>query len=95
MHRRSDKTLDDLARMINPHIRGWINYYGHFYRSALYWTLNRVDAVLVRWARDKFKRLRRKPRRARDWLARVRQVSPNLFAHWRFVHVDDGTSGAV
>jgi RNA-directed DNA polymerase len=48
MHRRSDKTLDDLARMVNPHIRGWINYFGHFYRSALYWTLNRVDAVLVR-----------------------------------------------
>ena len=57
MHRRSDKTLDDLARMTNPYIRGWINYYGHFYKSALYWTLNRVDAVLVRWACDKFKRL--------------------------------------
>jgi hypothetical protein len=28
--------------MSNPYIRGWINYYGHFYRSALYWTLNRV-----------------------------------------------------
>jgi RNA-directed DNA polymerase len=95
MHRRSDKTLDDLARMFNPYIRGWINYYSHFYRSALYWTLNRVDAVLVRWACDKFKRLRRKPRRARDWLARVRRASPNLFAHWRFVHVDDRTSGAV
>ena len=89
MHRRSDKTLDDLARMVNSYIRGWINYYSHFYRSALYWTLNRVDAVLVRWACDKFKRLRRKPRRARDWLARVRRASPNLFAHWRFVHVDD------
>jgi len=73
MHRRSDKTLDDLARMHNPYVRGWINYYSHFYRSALYWTLNRVDAVLVRWACDKFKHLRRKPRRARDWLARVRR----------------------
>ncbi len=52
MHRRSDKTLDDLARMFNPYIRGWINDYSHFYRSALYWTLNRVDAVLVRWACD-------------------------------------------
>jgi hypothetical protein len=38
MHRRSDKTLDDLARVFNPYIRGWINYYSHFYRSALYWT---------------------------------------------------------
>ena len=79
----------------NPYIRGWINYYSHFYRSALYWTLNRVDAFLVRWARNKFKRLRRKPRRAREWFARVRPGDPNLFAHWRFVHVNDRTSGAV
>src|SRR5580693_4079560 len=92
MHRRSDKALDDLARVFNPYIRGWINYYSHFYRSALNWTLSRVDAALVRWACDKFKRLRRRPRRARDWLARVRRANPNLFAHWRFVRVDDRTS---
>lgn len=30
------KTLTDLARMFNNHIRGWINYYGRFYKSALY-----------------------------------------------------------
>ena len=22
--------------MCNPYIRGWINYYSHFYKSALY-----------------------------------------------------------
>ena len=38
---RSDKELDDLARMFNPYIRGWINYYGHFYKSALYPTVAR------------------------------------------------------
>jgi RNA-directed DNA polymerase len=41
MHRRSDKGLDDLARMSNSHIRGWINYYGRFCPSALYPTLQR------------------------------------------------------
>jgi len=25
LHRRSDKALDDLARMFNPFIQGWIN----------------------------------------------------------------------
>ena len=39
LKRRGDKALDDLARMFNPHIRGWINYYGRFYQSALYSTL--------------------------------------------------------
>ncbi|MGH9071942.1 MAG: group II intron maturase-specific domain-containing protein, partial [Acidimicrobiales bacterium] len=30
---RSDKTLSDLARMFNPHVQGWFNYYGRFYKS--------------------------------------------------------------
>jgi len=48
MHRRSDKGLDDLARMFNSHIRGCINYYGRFCPSALYPTLQRIDLTLVR-----------------------------------------------
>ena len=45
LHRRSDKSLDDLARMFNPYIQGWINYYGHFYRSRLLRELQRIDAL--------------------------------------------------
>jgi group II intron reverse transcriptase/maturase len=40
---RTDKALDDLARMFNPHIRGWINYYSQFYKLALYDSLRRID----------------------------------------------------
>jgi len=83
---RSDKALDDLARMFNPYIRGWINYYSHFYKSELYPTLRRIDAFLVRWARRKFKRLRQRPKVARDWLARVIRSSPDLFAHWPLLY---------
>jgi hypothetical protein len=36
LQRRSDKALDDLGRMFNPYIRGWINYYGPLYKTALY-----------------------------------------------------------
>lgn len=95
LQRRSDKDLDDLARMFGSYIRGWINYYSHFYRSALSWTMCRIDAFLIRWARNKFKRLRPRPKGARDWLARVVRADPNLFAHWRFLHVNRRTSGAV
>jgi RNA-directed DNA polymerase len=49
MHRRSDKTLDDLARMFNSSIRGWINYYGRFCPSTLYPTLQGIDLTLARW----------------------------------------------
>jgi RNA-directed DNA polymerase len=92
---RSDKALDDLARMFNPYIRGWINYFGHFYKSALYPTLLRIDAALLRWARRKFKRLRQRPRGARNWLARVIRTSPDLFAHWKLLHGVGRTLGAV
>jgi RNA-directed DNA polymerase len=92
---RSDKELDDLARMFNPFIRGWINYYSHFYKSALYSTLQRIDAHLVRWARRKFKRLRHQPKGARQWLARVIGSSPTLFAHWPFMYGQGRALGAV
>jgi hypothetical protein len=95
LHHRSDMALEDLARTYNPYIRGWIDYYSHFYKSALTWTLRRVVAFLIRWARNKFKRLRPRPRGAREWLAGVVRATPNLFAHWEFLRVTGRTSGAV
>ena len=95
LQRRSDKSLDDLARMFSPYIRGWVNYYSHFYKTALYPTLNRIDAHLLRWARRKFKSLRQRPRQARAWLTRVKQRSPKLFPHWQFRHQNGRMLGAV
>ncbi len=92
---RSDKALGDLARMFNPYIRGWVNYYSHFYRSAMYPTLRRIDAFLIRWARRKFKRLRHQPKGAREWLTRVIRSSPHLFAHWPLLYGQGRALGAV
>jgi len=35
VHLRTDKMLEDLARIFNPVTCGWINYYGSYYKSAL------------------------------------------------------------
>src|SRR5262245_44352354 len=43
LHHHSDKSLQDLAKAYNPYIQGWINYYGHFYRTQLRPTLKRID----------------------------------------------------
>jgi RNA-directed DNA polymerase len=56
LHRRSDKSLEELSKMFSPVVRGWINYYGSFYKSALYPTLHHLNRVLVRWVMRKFKR---------------------------------------
>ena len=82
--RRSDKSLSDLARMFNPIVRGWLNYYGRFYKSMLYPLLQHLNTKLVQWATRKYKRLRRRERRARLWLRRIARQEPRLFAHWRF-----------
>lgn len=80
---RSDKSLDDLARMFNPIIQGWINYYGRFYKSAMYPTLSLLDRCLVRWSMRKFKRLRGHQRKASQWMSGIALRQPGLFAHWR------------
>jgi hypothetical protein len=46
-------------------IRGWISCYGHFYKTQLRPTVKRIDLYVIRWARRKFKRLRRKTKGAR------------------------------
>jgi RNA-directed DNA polymerase len=79
---RSGKSLDDLAQEINPTVRGWINFYGRFYRSELVSLLENINEHLARWAMRKFKRLRGRPRRARRLLAVIAAREPTLFAHW-------------
>lgn len=84
LHLRSDAALTELARSINPVVQGWITYYGAFHPSRLDQPLERINAYLARWACQKYKRLKRHPRRANRLLANVARRYPNLFAHWAF-----------
>jgi RNA-directed DNA polymerase len=83
VHLKPDKKLEDISRMFNPVLRGWINYYGRFYKSALYPVLRHMNRALILWARRKYKRLSRHRRRAEYWLGRIARREPQLFAHWR------------
>lgn len=83
MHLKPDKTLEDLSRMFNPIIRGWINYYSSFYKSELYPVLRHINRAIVHWARKKYKKLARGRTRAEHWLGRIARGEPGLFAHWQ------------
>jgi RNA-directed DNA polymerase len=80
---RSDKSLEDLARMFNPILRGWIQYYGKYYRSMLHPVFRPLNRRLVRWACRKYKKLRNHQRRATHWLRRISIRSAQLWAHWQ------------
>ena len=69
--------------MFNPIIRVWLQYYGRYYRSELFRTMRQLDRDLARWAKRKYKKLRHRPRRAEQWIARLSRCTPELFAHWQ------------
>jgi predicted transposase YbfD/YdcC len=58
-----------------------MNYYGRFNKSRLYRLLQRINTYIVRWARNKYRRLGSFKKAKRWWLGLVDR-EPGLFAHW-------------
>ena len=92
---RSDKAIEDLSRMFHPKIRGWLQYYGRYYRSALYPYMRQLDRSLAQWAHRKYKKLRGHLRRAQHWIARISRRDPKLLAHWQMGVRRGSMAGAV
>jgi group II intron reverse transcriptase/maturase len=84
IHLRSGTELEDIASWVNPIIRGWMTYYGRFYRTALNGLLQRINTYLVRWAKRKYKRLRIF-KKVRTWWEGLTARQPRLFAHWAWM----------
>jgi len=77
-----DQELDDLSNMFGPILRGWANYYGRFYPTALKPLWRQVNDYLVRWMRRKYKALARGITRAARALGRLAETAPSSFVHW-------------
>lgn len=75
-------TLRDIAKELNPQIRGWFNSYGQFYPTELKRQLQCINGRLLLWARRKYKRLRNRWK-ALAWLRTIAAEQPALFEHWR------------
>ena len=76
-------SLVDIARRINPLLRGWIEYYGRYAPSALYPLLRYVNQTLRAWVMRKFKRFAAHKIRAGRFLERLARENADLFVHWR------------
>jgi RNA-directed DNA polymerase len=77
------RTLAEIARQINPLLRGWINYCGRFSRSALSSLADYVNQKLRSWITRKYKRFRFHKTRASLFLRRLARDNKDLFVHWQ------------
>ena len=83
LRHRTDLPMDEIARQINPLLRGWIEYYGRYAPSALYPLLRYVNQMLLAWAMRKFKRFKGHKIRASRFLQKLARDQMSLFVHWR------------
>jgi RNA-directed DNA polymerase len=83
IRRQTQRTLGDVAQVLNPLLRGWIEYYGRYTPSALYPLFRYVNGTLLAWAQRKFKRFKTHKVRAAGFLMKLAQRRAELFVHWQ------------
>ena len=83
IRRGTQVSLADIARKINPLLKGWIEYYGRYTPSALYPMLRYVNQTLLAWAMRKYKRFKAHKLRASHFLQRLVRDQASLFVHWQ------------
>ncbi len=81
--KRSNLTLEAIADLVNPSVRGWFSYYGKYFPSMVKIALRYLERVMVRWMQDKFKKLRGHQRNACHSMGRIARENPNLFVLWQ------------
>jgi RNA-directed DNA polymerase len=72
-----------LAKELNPKIRGWINYYGKFRKYNLMGIFRIFNWRLIKWAVYRYKRFRNSMHKAGRWVRQLAKSNPNLFVHWQ------------
>ena len=85
LQRKTGSTIQRLAQLVNPVVRGWIGYYGAFFQSELLFLVRHLDQKLGRWVMRKYKSRGAGYKRAMKWLQRVKAAKPDLFVHWNLL----------
>ena len=83
-HRWTSFDLSRIAQVLNPKIRGWINYYRKFKMHKLSRIFMILNERLVRWAVNKYRRFGNSFAKAGRWLRNLAVCYPGLFVHWHY-----------
>jgi hypothetical protein len=78
IHRRTGGNIENIAKELNPIVRGWLNYFSAFYKSGMAYTMGCLNWRLCRWANRKYKA---KTTTAWEWIKAKARDRPELFAH--------------
>lgn len=80
---RNELSIEAVAKFLNPKIRGWINYYGEYTKSALDDVMRQINIMLVGWCKNKYDRFKKSKVKAAKFLRTIEEKQPNLFIHWK------------
>ena len=75
-------TWENFAEVLNPKIRGWINYYGKFFKKRVVRVFNYLDGLLSRWIKHKYRL--RSIKQCLEKFKQCKASNPLLFYHWKF-----------
>ena len=81
-HNKTERTIQDLAKLLNPKLRGWINYYAKISKRSLYPVFYYLHQRMIKWITNKYKRFKGSKIKAVKWLKEIVKSYPNLFYHW-------------
>ena len=76
------KKLEEIAKELNPQIRGWYNYYGKYGRHELRQVFRKIQEYLIKHLCKKYKKLKKSKRKGRKLLTRIFKTQRKLFFHW-------------
>ena len=76
-------TKEELAAIMNPVIRGWMNYFSEFSISEIRDVIDYVNHTLARWICHRNKSARGNFGRACEILRKIAKSNPELFYHWK------------
>jgi RNA-directed DNA polymerase len=76
-----NETLEAFAKVLNPKIRGWINYYGKFFKSRVIRIFNYLDGLVQRWISRKYRITAKAETLAK--FKSIKEEMPGLFYHWK------------
>ena len=79
--RRTSESLEEIAKLVAPVLRGWMRYFQAFRPSEMYRVLYLLNRKLTDWYMKKYRTRRHKAIRA---LARMAADRPRLFPHWQY-----------